>query len=239
MRLEGKIALVTGAGGGQGQATTELFAAEGATVYAADISPGRYGSDAIRHRHLDVGEDAQWRELVKEIEEAEGRIDVLVNNAAISGVANQLTDISLETWDRTLKTNLNGPFLGMRAVIPLMESRGSGSIVNICSIVVIRPATFLPAVHASKGGLRALGMHAARVYADRGIRVNTIFPGLIDTPMLGQREPELAAPLIASIPFGRLGAPEEVARASLFLASDEASYITGAELVVDGGKVIC
>ena len=239
MRLAGKVAIVTGAGRGQGQATAELFAREGATVYAGDVSPGSYGPEAIKHRILDVSDEEQWARLVDEIVEAEGRIDILVNNAGIVGENIPFAETSLKEWNHVIQTNLNGAFLGMLTVIPKMQERQSGAIVNIASIVAMAPVPFVAAYHASKGGIRVLSQQAALTYAAEGIRVNTIFPGIIDTPMVDViADRNLIDPLIASIPMHRLGLPEEVAKGSLFLVSDDASYITGAELVIDGGQRI-
>jgi NAD(P)-dependent dehydrogenase (short-subunit alcohol dehydrogenase family) len=234
------VAIITGAGQGQGQATAELFAEEGAVVYAVDIAPGTYGPEVIRHRRLDVSRADDWTELVDEVTGAEGVIDVLVNNAGINGERLRLDETSPAEFGRVVETNLAGAFLGMRAVIPAMRQTGSGAIVNIASTVVLAPVPFRAAYHASKGGIRSLSAQAALTYAPDGIRVNSIYPGLIDTAMLAGALAGSAAveQLVAGIPLGRVGAPLEVAYGSLFLASDQASYITGAELVIDGGQAV-
>lgn len=240
MRLAGKVAIVTGGGQGQGRATAELFAEEGATVYAADLTPGDDGPDGIRHRKLDISDQGQWTALVEDIVAAEGCVDVLVNNAGITGASGPFATTTLEDWNAVLNTNLTGTFLGMQAVIPTMLAQQSGAIVNILSIVALSPVPFVAPYHASKGGIRVITKHAALEYAAQGIRVNSIYPGIIDTPMMeaasaidGMRDA-----LVAGIPMGRIGSPREVAAGSLFLASDEASYLTGAEIVIDGGAAL-
>jgi NAD(P)-dependent dehydrogenase (short-subunit alcohol dehydrogenase family) len=237
MRLEGKVAIVTGAGRGQGRATAELFADEGAIVYAADIVPGSYGPDTIRHRTLDISRDEEWAVLVDGVIADEGRVDILVNNAAITGESGPLATTTLEDWNRVIQTNLTGTFLGMRAALPKMVERRSGAVVNVASIVAFSPVPFVAPYHASKGGIRVITKHAALEYAPHGVRVNAVFPGIIDTPMMeaAVTNDKLVAAFEASIPMGRIGRPDEVARGTLFLASDEASYLTGAELTIDGG----
>jgi NAD(P)-dependent dehydrogenase (short-subunit alcohol dehydrogenase family) len=240
MRLDGKVAIVTGAGRGQGQATAELFAAEGAAVYAADIAPGSYGPRSIRHRELDISQEAQWAELVDEIVSAAGKLDILVNNAGITGASGPFVTTTLEDWNQVIQTNLTGTFLGMRAALPAMLEQKSGAIVNIASIVAFSPVPFVAPYHATKGGIRVLTKHAAMEYAGQGIRINSIYPGIIDTPMMeaAVSNEKVAAAFVASIPMGRIGLPREVAHGSLFLASDDASYLTGVELVIDGGASV-
>jgi NAD(P)-dependent dehydrogenase (short-subunit alcohol dehydrogenase family) len=240
MRLEGKVAIVTGAGRGQGQATAELFASEGAAVYAVDVVPGSYGTDAIKHRALDIRQEDEWAAVVGEVVAAEGKLDILVNNAGITGSSGPLSDTSLEDWDLVIQTNLTGTFLGMRAAVRQMQEQKSGAIVNVASIVALSPVPFVAPYHASKGGIRVLTKHAARAYATAGIRVNLILPGIIDTPMMeaAAADERIRSALIAGIPMGRIGRPSEVAHGSLFLASDDASYLTGAEIVIDGGAAI-
>jgi NAD(P)-dependent dehydrogenase (short-subunit alcohol dehydrogenase family) len=237
MRLEGKVAIVTGAAGGLGRATAELFAEEGAVVYATDVAAGDFSPDTIRHREHDITAEDEWALLVAETIADAGRIDVLVNNAGITGTTLELAETPLDEWDAVIRTNLTGAFLGMRAVIPHMQARQAGSIVNIASIRAFHPNRGLAAYHAAKSGLRGLSRHAALKYAADGIRVNTIFPGVMDTPMLGANR-DVAAAHVALIPLGRIGLAAEVARGSLYLASGESSYVTGAELVIDGGLSI-
>ena len=240
MTMEGAIAIVTGAGQGQGRATAELLAASGAIVYAADISPTEYGPDSIRHRELDIGEETAWSVLVEEIVAAEGRIDALVNNAGITGVSGPFSQTTLVDWNKVLQTNLTGTFLGMRAVLPQMREQGDGAVVNVASIVALSPVPFVAPYHASKGGIRVISKHAALEYAPFGVRVNLVLPGIIDTPMMAASAevPGMGEALVSAIPTGRVGDAIEVARASLFLVGSDASYITGAELTVDGGASI-
>jgi NAD(P)-dependent dehydrogenase (short-subunit alcohol dehydrogenase family) len=238
MRLKDKVAVISGAGRGQGQATAELFAGEGATVYGGDVSPGDYGDGRITHRALDISDPASWKALVDEIVAEHGRIDILVNNAAIVHTDTGLTETTLEDWQRVFDVNVTGTFLGMRTVIPVMVENGAGSVVNIASILAMRGAPIQSPYKVSKGAIRTLGHNAAVTYASAGVRVNTIFPGLVDTPMLaavGDRD--VVAAVSAGIPLGRPAQPLEIAYGTLFLASDEASYVTGAELVIDGGAM--
>lgn len=240
MRMKGKVAIVTGAAGGQGRATAELFAREGAVVYAADLKPVDYEYEGVRHELLDIARPEDWTTLVDKAIDNEGKIDVLVNNAAVTGASGPLHATELDDWNFVLQTNLTGTFLGMRAVIPAMQRQRSGSIVNIASIVALSPVPFVAPYHATKGGIRVITKHAAFGYAADGIRVNAVFPGIIDTPMMEAAvgDERMMAAFQSGIPMARVGRPEEVAAATLFLASDEASYITGAEIVVDGGASV-
>jgi NAD(P)-dependent dehydrogenase (short-subunit alcohol dehydrogenase family) len=238
--MAGTVSIVTGAARGQGLVTAELFASEGATVYAADlIYPDEHFTGG-NFRRLDVTDESQWTALVDEIVEAHGRIDALVNNAGVSGGAPTLEETTLSDWNRVIGTNLTGTFLGMRAVSPIMKRRRSGSIVNIGSIVAWAPTRGVSAYHASKGGIRALSRQAAMTLAGEGIRVNSIYPGIIDTPMLAKAKEgaRLDDTFGHAIPIGRVGTSLEVAYCSLYLASCESSYIVGAEIPVDGGASI-
>jgi NAD(P)-dependent dehydrogenase (short-subunit alcohol dehydrogenase family) len=239
-RLSGAVAIVTGAARGQGLTTAELFASEGARVYAADLIDPEKEVPGVMPRHLDVSDESGWAALVDEIEQAEGRIDALVNNAATSGGAPTLAETTLSDWNRIINTNLTGTFLGMRAVIPVMQKRRSGSIVNIGSIVAWAPTRGVSAYHASKGGIRSISRQAAMALAAEGIRVNAIYPGIIDTPMLAKAKEHarLDDTFGHAIPLGRVGTSLEVAYCSLFLASPESAYIVGAEIPVDGGASI-
>lgn len=240
-RLQGKVAIITGAARGQGEATARLFAAEGATVILTDrlVDQGEavareIGGDARFCAH-DVTDEAAWAAIVKETLAAHGKIDVLVNNAAITAFT-PILDTSREDLDRILAINLVGPYLGIQAVVPAMARQKSGSIVNISSVNGLRGTVGMSAYDASKWGVRGISKALALELAPDGIRVNSVHPGAIDTPMLnpnGDLDSAQAAQEYG-IAFGRIGRPIEVAHASLFLASDDASYVTGAELAVDG-----
>lgn len=244
MRLEGKVALITGGAHGMGAAEARLFAREGAKVAIADIreEDGRkieaeiaeFGGEAI-FVSLDVSQEDQWQSAVAQVVNQFGKLDVLVNNAGISGSGDHS---STETWDRLMNINAKGVFLGMKYAIPRMQVVGGGSIVNISSISgFVGQEALHPGYNASKGAVRLVTKAAAVQHAKGGIRVNSVHPGLMP-PMLNtavQRGDSARENLVAAVPMGREGAPEEVANAVLFLASDEASYITGTELIVDGG----
>lgn len=236
MRLEGKIALVTGAAGGIGRATAERFAEEGAIVYAADVkTPEPYESAAISAVQLDVTDFSQWQGLVAEIVSRHGSIDVLFNNAGIVKAYEPVTDIPLEDWKQVIDVNLNGVFYGCRAVIPAMVANGGGSIINTSSIWGIAGAAGVAAYTASKAAVRSLSKNVALSYIGDGVRCNSLHPGLIDTPLIDAQDADVTAGVLSMVPIGRLGSPREIANGVLFLASDESSYMTGAELVIDGG----
>jgi len=245
MRLKDKVAIVTGAASGMGASTAKLFAQEGARVVVADVleAEGREVAQAIaagggeaRFEKLDVASEADWEAAVAATLQAWGRIDILINNAGVSG--SDPDRLSLATWDRQMTINAKGVFLGMRAVIPVMQKAKRGSIVNISSISGVVGQSFVHmGYNASKGAVRTMTKAAAVQFAADGIRVNSVHPGLMP-PMRTSKlsaDPKIRAGFLGSIPMGREGRVEEVAYANLFLASDEASYITGAELPVDGG----
>ncbi len=245
MRLEGKVALITGGAHGMGAAESKLFAREGAKVAIADIreEDGRKieaeiaesGGEAI-FVSLDVSQEAQWQSAVAQVVNQFGKLDILVNNAGISG-SGERDHSSTEAWDRLMNINAKGVFLGMKYAIPRMRVVGGCSIVNISSISgFVGQEAVHPGYNASKGAVRLVTKAAAVQHAKEGIRVNSVHPGMMP-PMLTsfQRGDSARESLISGIPMGREGAPEEVANAVLFLASDEASYITGTELIVDGG----
>ena len=237
-RLNGKVALITGGARGIGRATAELFAEEGAQVEVADfgLPDPPFDHPAIHFSSHDTSSESAWAELVTAIEARHGRIDILINNAAIGGSALALADERLSDWNRAIEVNLTGVMLGMRAVLPLMRSRRSGSIVNFSSIWGNAAVTALAAYHATKGGVRTLTKHAAVTYAPDNVRVNSIHPGITGTvPVLVDQPAEATAAIVAATPLGRIAQPIEIARAVLFLASDEASFVTGSELIVDGG----
>jgi 3alpha(or 20beta)-hydroxysteroid dehydrogenase len=239
--LEGKVAIITGAARGQGAAEARLFARAGARVVLTDVlddegeAVAESIGDAARYRHLDVADEAAWSELVDAVASEHGRLDVLVNNAGIWRTA-LIESETLETFRTLLDTNLVGTFLGMRAVIPHLRAAGGGSIVNISSTAGLNGATGHASYGASKWGLRGITRTAAIELGPSGIRVNSIHPGSIDTPMIAIDSTEgVRGAVSARVPLRRVGAPEEVAAVALFLASDAASYVTGAEYVVDGG----
>lgn len=245
MRLQDKVAIVTGAASGMGAATARLFAREGAKVVLADMLEAegeavaasiKSNSGEARFQRLDVASEKDWEALVAATLAAYGRIDILINNAGVSG--SDPDRFSMETWDRQMSINAKGVFLGLRAVIPQMQKTGGGSIVNISSISGITGQTFVHmGYNASKGAVRTMTKAAAVQFARDGIRVNSVHPGLMP-PMRTSKlsaDPTIRAGMLKAIPMRREGRIEEVANANLFLASDEASYITGIEVPVDGG----
>ncbi len=243
MRLEGKVAIVTGAARGIGAATVRRFAEEGARVVVADLlkSEGEAlarklqaaGCEAL-FISLDVTDERQWEATVGAVKARYGALHVLVNNAGILAMEG-IADTSLETWERVMRVNSTGAFLGTRAAVRAMRASGGGSIINISSIAGIVGTAGAGAYHASKGAIRMLTKAAAVAYAKDGIRVNSVHPGLIETPMTAGMDAAAFQGFVSLHPLGRAGRPEEVANVCLFLASEESSYVTGAELVVDGG----
>jgi NAD(P)-dependent dehydrogenase (short-subunit alcohol dehydrogenase family) len=237
MRLANKVAIVTGAAGGIGLATAQRFAREGATVYAGDIAfkTADESADGVHNRPLDVSDLDDWTRLVDEVTREARGIDVLVNNAGLVGSYESVTDVDVDRWHAIVRVNQTGVFYGMRSVIPAMRARGGGSIVNVSSIWGLVGAPGVAAYQASKGAVTLMTKNAAMTYAPEGIRVNSVHPGLITTPMTDAQDPAISEGLVAMTPLGRAGRADEVANAILFLASDEASYMTGSQLVVDGG----
>jgi len=244
MRLQDKVAIVTGAASGMGAATAKLFAAEGAKVVLTDIleEEGTALVDEIggaaRFHRLDVTSETDWDALVAETLSAFGRVDILINNAGVSGSHPDV--LNTETWDEQMNVNARGVFLGMRAVIPKMQEAGGGSIVNISSISGLTGQKFVHmGYNAAKGAVRLATKAASVQFARDNIRVNSVHPGLMPamrTSMMSA-DPEVRRKMINAVPMGREGRVEEVAHANLFLASDDASYITGIEVPVDGGFV--
>lgn len=244
--LAGKSAIVTGAAQGIGAAIATVFARAGAQVMLADLHVERMAAvvAAIRSaggtavaQHCDVADPAAVDALVAQAAAQHGGVDILVNNAAIA-IYKPFTDYDPAEWDQVLAVNLRGIFLASRRCMPLMAQRGGGSIVSIASVHARTTATMNAPYVASKGGVVALTRAMALEGAPQRIRVNCILPGAIDTPMLmenwGDTPPE-AHPLVPNIPLGRFGRPEEIAQVALFLASDAASYMTGSDVLVDGG----
>lgn len=243
-RLAGRVAIVTGAASGQGAAEAELLAAEGAFVVIADVTDeaGRalarsLGDERAEFRHLDVSSEQEWDELARAVEAEHGRIDILVNNAGVSR-ANTVHEFDADTFDLLVRVNQRGVALGMRAVAAPMRRAGGGSIVNIASAAGVRAEPELLAYSGTKFAVRGMTQVAAAELAGDGIRVNVLNPGLIDTPMNDMNAPDRQAWLIDRIALKRMGRPEEIARTVLFLVSDDASYITGADITVDGGLAL-
>ncbi len=244
MRLEGKVALVTGAASGIGEEISRFFACEGAKVAVADISDEQgegvvseitqANGDAFFIR-LDVTQEEQWKRAIALVEERYGKLNVLVNNAGIS-VRKLIENAELEDWHRIMEVNATGTFLGTKHAIPAMRRAGGGSIINMASAHAIVGDVGHPAYFASKAGVRLLTKATAIQHAKDNIRANSIHPGFVETPMTaafhasGAREVRMA-----KTPLGRLAVPADIAWGAVFLASDEAAYMTGSELIIDGG----
>jgi len=247
-RLAGKVALITGAGNGMGRAASLLFASEGARVVVADAMEdgGNATVDAVRAAggdaafvQVDVSDEAQVAAMIAFATATYAGLDVLYNNAGIFPADDGgTTETPVPTWDRVMDVNLKGVWLGCKHAIPAMLESGGGSIVNVASFVALMgAATAQIAYTASKGGVLSMTREIAVEYARQGIRANSLCPGPIETPMLAElmSDPEWARRRLAHIPMGRPGRAEELAKAALFLASDESSFMTGSALVVDGG----
>ncbi|WP_156681313.1 glucose 1-dehydrogenase [Sphingomonas profundi] len=240
-RLEGKVAIVTGGARGQGEATARLFVREGASVIIADVladAGQALASDLGGKAHfaaLDVRDEEAWQQVVDDAMARFGPVNVLINNAAITFYS-AVEETAKADLERVLAINLVGTFMGMKAVIPGMKAAGGGAIVNISSVNGLRGTAGMAAYDASKWGVRGISKAAALELAPWKIRVNSVHPGAIDTPMLNPDGALDSAQMARdyAIAYGRVGEPDEVGHASLFLASDDASYITGAELAVDG-----
>jgi NAD(P)-dependent dehydrogenase (short-subunit alcohol dehydrogenase family) len=236
MRLNGKIAIVTGSARGIGRATAELFASEGAAVVVGDIDVSAPFADArISTEPLDVTDEHSWQRLVGGVVERHGRIDVLMNNAGGVGSYEPIDTIALDDWKRIIELNQTGTFLGIRAVVPHMRRAGRGSIINVSSIWGLAGAIGVAAYTASKGAVTQMSKNAALSYVADGIRVNSLHPGIIETPMIAAQDADITAAVVAATPMKRLGRAIEIAYGALFLASDESSFMTGAQLVIDGG----
>jgi 3alpha(or 20beta)-hydroxysteroid dehydrogenase len=246
-RLAGKVALVTGAAQGQGRAEARRFAAEGAKVVVADVQydrartvVGEIGVSSAMVAPLDVTDPEQWDRAVRAAVQAFGRLDVLVNNAGIAVPPTLLDQVAWDDHRRILAVNLDGVLLGMRAVVGPMQESGGGSIVNIASIDGLVGVAGMASYAASKFGVTGLTRTAALEFGRFGIRVNSIHPGVIASPMVDRAPPEVRERLdrlMAQQPIPRMGTPEEVASLALYLASDESSYCTGAQFVIDGGHL--
>jgi NAD(P)-dependent dehydrogenase (short-subunit alcohol dehydrogenase family) len=236
-RLEGKVAVVTGAAGGIGAATVEAFQREGATVVGVDLHDGSPGDVALA---VDVTEEDAVRQLYARVAEQFGRVDVLFNNAGISPDDDtSVLETTLEAWQRVQDVNLKSVFLCCKHGIPHLLEGGGGSVINTASFVaVMGAATSQISYTASKGGVLALSRELGVEFARRGVRVNALCPGPVDTPLLRElfaKDPERAARRLIHVPMGRFGTAEEIANGVLFLASDESSFMTAATFLVDGG----
>jgi NAD(P)-dependent dehydrogenase (short-subunit alcohol dehydrogenase family) len=254
-RVRDKVALVTGAASGIGRACAERLAEEGARVIVTDIQDALGGevvaairaadgvAEYLRH---DVTREADWVSVIDSIRQRHGRLDVLVNNAGI-GIGGSIIDLSLADWQRQQAINLDGVFLGIKHGIPLMREHGGGSIINMSSVAGLKGSPNLAAYNATKGGVRLFTKGVALEAAREGwkVRVNSVHPGLIDTPIWTKVDPgtiqaganavDLDAMAQFAVPTGTVGHPRDIANGVLFLASDESAYITGTELVIDGG----
>jgi len=257
-RLEGKVAIVTGAASGIGAETARRFSVHGAAIVACDMNEA--GGEAIAasieqagakvlFRPLDVESESAWQAVVVAAEEAFGKVDVLANIAGVSGrdpnmtvqtsatAGPRLTEQSLESWNWVMGVNATGTFLGTKYVIPAMQKAGGGSIINISSICGIVGSHGNAGYHASKGAVRIFSKSAAIQYAPDRIRVNSIHPGFVDTAMTrpAHSNNDIAKTRLDATPLGRFGRPEDIAMGCVYLASDESSWVTGTELVIDGG----
>lgn len=245
MRLEGKVAFISGGARGMGAVEARLFAREGAKVAIGDVLPegesvAREIEDAggvCLFAKLDVASEAEWQTAIAATVARFGRLDVLVNNAGVSqwGLVHETSEAD---WDRVMDINAKGVFLGTKAAIPAMLEAGGGSIINISSqLGLVGTEMSSPQYQSSKGAVRLLTKLTAMQYAKDGIRCNSVHPGPIMTPMTEPRreDPATYAEMLARIPLGRYGEPEEIANGVLFLASDESGWMTGSELVLDGG----
>ena len=252
MRLKNKVALLTGAAAaikgelmGFGGATAHLFVREGAKVVLTDIRDelGERAASALRdlgadvlYRHLDVTCEADWRRAIDDTMDTHGRLDILFNNAGVSFPC-KIEDMTEEIWDRELAVHAKGAFLGTKTAIPAMRQGGGGSIINTSSVMGIVGSPTSPAYSAAKGAVRLFTKTTALQYAKENIRVNSIHPGYATTPLTVERfsPPDVNKVLLDRTPMGRLGTAEDIANGALFLASDESSWMTGSELVIDGG----
>ncbi|KAB7707156.1 glucose 1-dehydrogenase [Bacillus aerolatus] len=244
-RLNGKVAIITGAASGQGASEAEIFAKEGAKVVAVDVQTDllqqvvsniqEVGGEAISIK-LDVSSEEDWKTVIEQTLETYGKVDILVNNAGVI-ISNNIENCTLDEWNKIQNINSTGVYLGMKYVIAEMLKTGGGSIVNISSIDSIVGGSSSAAYVASKGSVRSLSRHTAIDYAKCNIRVNSVFPGYIITPMTEEQltDEERSEYIYSQTALPYLGKPEDIAYGVLYLASDESKFVTGTELVIDGG----
>ncbi|HKJ96404.1 MAG TPA: glucose 1-dehydrogenase [Thermoplasmataceae archaeon] len=248
-KLKGKVAIVTGGASGIGRATAVLFSGEGSTVVIADLKDdggsrvaeeiGKNGGKAI-FVHVDVSESDQVKQLVEKAVKEFGRLDVMFNNAGIEGPVKRTEDYPVDTFDKVISVNMKSVFYGIKHSVGEMRKAGGGSIINTASIAGLVGFTNMCAYTASKGGVIQLTKTAALEYASDRIRVNAIAPGVISTPMVeraAEADPEMMEGIKKAHPLGRMGTPDEIAKAALYLASEDSSFVTGTVLTVDGGYV--
>jgi NAD(P)-dependent dehydrogenase (short-subunit alcohol dehydrogenase family) len=236
-RLDGKVCVVTGAARGIGADTARLFESEGATVVGADLAPGSPGALALQ---VDVADEDEVRRMYTRAREEFGRVDVLMNNAGINpGDDRSVVETELDAWQRVQDVNLKSVFLCCKHGIPHLLEAGGGSVINVASFVAVMGAAVSQSSYtASKGGVLSLSRELGVEFARRGVRVNALCPGPVNTPLLQElfaNDPEQAERRLLHVPMGRFGEPEEVARCALFLASDESSFVTATTFLVDGG----
>jgi NAD(P)-dependent dehydrogenase (short-subunit alcohol dehydrogenase family) len=236
MRLENKIAIVTGAAQGIGRGIADRFTQEGAKVALVDDQKDVEADPAQGQSfyHGDVSDPGLWDHLVADLLAEYGRIDVLVNNVGIVQYES-VHEVELERWNRALAVNLTSVMLGMRAIVPAMREQGGGSIINLSSIWGSVAAPGAASYHATKAGVHHLSKNAAVTYAKENIRVNSIHPGIIHTPMMDAMDKDQVSWVISQTPAGRTGQPQDIAAGAVYLASDEAGFVTAAELRIDGG----
>lgn len=249
-RLSGKVAIITGAASGMGAAEARLFAKEGAKVIATDMQEellqtvvneinSEHGEAVLALKH-NVTEENEWKDVITRAVNEFGKIDILINNAGITGKLAAIEDYTIEEWNKVMNINATGNFLGIKHAAPEMKNNGQGSIVNISSLAAMNGSAGVSAYTASKGAVRSLTKGAAVALGTDQIRVNSIHPGYIETPMLSgvTSNENLKNQLLSTVPLGYLGRPEDVAHCALFLASDESRFVSGIELIVDGGQSV-
>lgn len=235
VRLNGKIAIVTGGASGIGREVARRFAAEGAWVVAGDVAEFANSGDwRIDQHRLDVANESQWTDLVAHVLRSYGRIDVLVNAAGVISY-DAAADLELAEWQRVIDVDQTGVFLGMKAVLPSMLERSNGSIINLSSAWGLVGGVGVTAYNAAKGAVRAMSLNAAVSYAEQGIRVNSMVPGWIRSPMTDRQPEEANRRVVGATPMGHGGEPTDIAAGCVYLASDEASFVTGVDFIIDGG----